>query len=150
MKLTPKQKKNIVALYATGEYTQVELGKKFKVSKTMIGRIVNEDVEFGQKVAIIKNNIENAEVCSISKFIEKHQKDGQSLIERLLDIPDDLIKKTSIRDRVGASSLLLQMLSTKVNNTNSGKAALDDLCSAIRSIAPEITGNDSEGEEAKR
>lgn len=135
MKLSPKQKKNIIALYATGEYTLEALAKKYKVARNTIHKVIKSDKDFAQKVDDIKKEVEEEAVKSLAQFIEDHQKDGQSLIERLLDIPDELIAKTSIRDRVGASSLLLQMLTTKLNNTNSGKDALDELCSAIRSIS---------------
>lgn len=136
MKLTEKQKKNIIAAYATGDVTQKSLAKKYGVSESTIKRVIQKDPDFDGKCTTIKKEAEEEAVKSMTEYLNSRKAQGQSLIDRLLDIPDELISASSLRDRVGAANYIYQMHKEKASD-DSGKEALDKLCAAIASIGSE-------------
>ena len=136
MKLTEKQKKNIIAAYAAGDITQSELAKKYKVSCQTISRIIKNDPDFVKKSEDIKKEVEEEAVKSMTEYLNSRKAQGQSLIDRLLDIPDELISASSLRDRVGAANYIYNMHKEKTTD-DGGKEALDKLCAAIASIGSE-------------
>ena len=60
-KLTEKQKKNIVALYAAGGISQKALARKYGVSESTIRNTINSDPDFAENCGHIKKEAEEEE-----------------------------------------------------------------------------------------
>lgn len=108
-KLTEKQKKNIVASYAAGGVSQKALAVKYGVSESTIYRIVEKDSTFEGKCKSIKKEAEKVTQESLKEYFKSSQGFAKGLIERLLNIPDELIDASSLRERVGAAAYVRDM-----------------------------------------
>lgn len=116
-KLTEKQKKNIVALYAAGGISQKALAKEYGVSETTIRNTINSDPDFAENCGYIKKGAEEEISESLREYFKSSQGFAKGLIERLLNIPDELIEASSLRERVGAAAYVRDMfLSEKDDN----------------------------------
>ena len=62
MKLSTRQKKNIVSAYAAGGVSMATLGHKYGVSKHTISKVIRAETNFDQKVTEVKTEAETAEV----------------------------------------------------------------------------------------
>lgn len=108
-KLTDKQKKIIVAAYASGAATAPELAKEYGVSAMTVYRVIEADPDFVKKCEEIKNEAENEAAETLREYFANNQKHGRNLVSRLLNIPDELIDASSLRERVGAAHYVKEM-----------------------------------------
>lgn len=108
-KLTERQRKNIVASYAAGGVTMKDLACKYGVDAATISRIIKRDAEFANKCNGIKNEIENETAETMRDYFRIRRSQAQSLLDILLDIPVELVKASSLRDRVGAAHYIKEM-----------------------------------------
>ena len=101
----------------------ITLAAKYSVSKDMIFRIVQEakaDGAFQKMQDDIKKEADEEATLSMMEYIQSKRTKAQSLIDALLDIPVDLIKKSSLRDRMGAIKILTDCI------TDNGKTESAD------------------------
>lgn len=108
-KLTERQKKNIIAAYAAGGVSQKALADKYGVSEATIHRVIGNDPEFEGKCKTIKKEEEEETFKSLKDYFSSNQRFAKNLIGRLLDIPDELIAASTLRERVGAASYIKEM-----------------------------------------
>ena len=120
MKLTAKQKANIVSAYAAGGISYSTLAAKYGVSIDTIGRIIKKAPDLQEKAEAIKKGADEEATLSMMEYIQSKRTKAQSLIDALLDIPVDLIKKSSLRDRMGAIKILTDCI------TDNGKTESAD------------------------
>ena len=81
-KLSDRQKKNIIALYKTGEYNKTQLAKKYKVDEKTIRNITenaepsNADiVEAGVNYEVLKKSVKSpTEIKAIEKVVDDKTK----------------------------------------------------------------------------
>lgn len=109
VKLSEQQKKNIVAAYAAGRYTARELASKYGTSIDAIYRVIKADKQFAEKCKNIKNDAEEAAAETLREYFANNQKQAKNLVARLLNIPDELIDASSLRERVGAAHYVKEM-----------------------------------------
>ncbi len=112
-KLTERQKKNIIAAYAAGGVSYGDLAKKYGVSDATICRVIGNDPEFAKKCNTLKNESEEETFKSLKDYFSSNQRFAKNLIGRLLDIPDELIAASTLRERVGAASYIKEMFLDK-------------------------------------
>lgn len=110
-KLTRKQEENIVVLYASGAWSIRDLAKKYSVSKDTISNILNnrDYEEIRTKSDTIKKEEEETSLISMQEYFKERRSRAQRLLDSLLDIPEELIQKSSLRDRVGAAKYIQDM-----------------------------------------
>ena len=108
-KLTERQKKNIIAAYAAGGVSQKALANKYGVSESTVRNIINNDPDFAENCGQIKKESEEETFKSLKDYFSSNQKFAKNLIGRLLDIPDELIAASTLRERVGAASYIRDM-----------------------------------------
>lgn len=108
-KLTERQKKNIIAAYAAGGVSLSDLAGRYKVSVETIRRAVKSDGDFVKKCEDIKKESDEETFKSLKDYFSSNQKFAKNLIGRLLDIPDELIAASTLRERVGAASYIKEM-----------------------------------------
>lgn len=146
-KLTPEQRKEAVALYASGRYSYAELAAKYGVPKSTIYSIVQSDPGFQTVANGVKKAAEEKAVATLSEFIEKNHRTAVNLMGRLLDIPDALLAKSTLYERMGAVKTLRDVF-TEAEGKNSGREALDKLCAAIsQGLNGATVEDDAEGEQ---
>lgn len=80
------------------------LAAKYGVSEKTICKVIHADKDFPQKVSEEK---ERSELGALEYIISRRER-AQSLIDAFLDITPDMIRKTSIRDRMGAVKILTE------------------------------------------
>ena len=83
-KLSERQKKNIVAAYAAGGVSYVELAKKYDVSKETVRRIIKEDSDFVKKCDTIKNEAEEEAGKDLADAVYDRQTMAQKLLDDIL------------------------------------------------------------------
>ena len=132
-KLSERQKKNIVAAYAAGGVSYVELAKKYDVSKETVRRIIKEDSDFVKKCDTIKNEAEEEAGKDLADAVYDRQTMAQELLDDILRSAKGKIKDASLRELMGAAKILIENV-LKSSTEDEGKAALDKLCAAITSI----------------
>lgn len=110
-KLTDADKKNIIAAYATGTWTVRELAAKYGVGKTTISQVLN-DPRFSD-IRTAADKIKNEELektyASMREYFAAGRQSAQTLIGKLLNIPQELIDASSLRERVGAAHYVKEM-----------------------------------------
>lgn len=99
-KLSERQKKNIVAAYAAGGVSYVELAKKYDVSKETVRRIIKKDSDFVKKCDTIKNEAEE----EAGKDLADAVYDRQTMAQELLD---DILRSDNNKRRPWGRLLLL-------------------------------------------
>ena len=137
-KLTERQKKNIVAAYASGGVSQKALAAKYGVSESTIRNIINNDPNFAENCRQIKKESEEESCKSLKDYFANNQTHAKNLISRLLDIPDELIAASTLRERVGAASYIRDMFII-----DSASDAVDDTPADIEVVVEDA----SEGKE---
>lgn len=108
-KLTARQEQNIVSAYAAGGVSQTDLAVKYGVNNATISRIIKRNAEFAEKCKEIKKEQEEEDAETMREYFKSRRGKAQSLLDALLNIPQDLIDKTSVRDRVGAAHYIKEM-----------------------------------------
>ena len=135
MKLTAKQKANIVSAYAAGGISYSTLAAKYGVSKDMIFRIVREakeDGDFQTQQDDIKNGAGEEAKLSMMEFLKSRAGKAQNLIDLALDLSTEDVRKASVRDRMGLVKILSETFAPTTNADAAAKNALDNLCDAIK------------------
>lgn len=139
LKLTDKQRKQILAEYVEGGTSLRKLATKYGVSTYLIQRILNGDKELSQKIA--RKKAENVE--SVLAYMDTKKNDVCGLIDKLLAAMDDpdKIAATSLNQLAVTSGILIDKFTAneapsvsngKENNlfdaiNACGKEGLDDL-----------------------
>lgn len=131
-KLTPEQRKEAVALYASGMYSYADLANKYGVPKPTIYSIIKKDHEFQTIANEVKKDAEERAATTLAEFIENNHKTAVNLMGRLLDIPDALLDKSSLYERMGAVKTLRDVFTSERDERAQGREALDKLCDTIR------------------
>lgn len=110
-KLTDADKKNIIAAYATGTWTVRELAAKYGVGKTTISQVLNDPrfSDIRTQTDKIKNEELEKTYASMREYFAAGRQSAQTLIGKLLNIPQELIDASSLRDRVGAAHYVKEM-----------------------------------------
>ena len=147
MKLTEMQRKEIVALYTSGEATMTSLAQKYQISKQAVSKIIKAEKEFAAKVDLIKNDAEESVAMTIKKRLE-----GKA--EGLLEVANlsilrlkETVPNASPRDAAGALKISMDALFQMVDRAKgevergSQENALDAFVTAMRAAA-EATKND--------
>lgn len=103
MKLTDKQRKQIIAEYVAGDgnVSHRALATKYNVSPTTIAKIL-QDEKSVQKCADKKE--ENT--LSMLAYIDSRKEKAQTLMESILNSSVNDIEKASLRDKMGALKIL--------------------------------------------
>lgn len=139
-RLTEMQRKEIVAEYASGEYSKAGLARKYKVSYNTIQKAIASDKGFEEKVTIIKNEAEKTVAEKIRKRLEQK-------VDGLLDVSNlaiNRLKKTigtaDTRDAAGALKISMDALMAildrvKDNNGERQANALFEFVCALNAAA---------------
>lgn len=107
-KLTDRQRKQIIAEYVAGGTSHRALAQKYGVTPTAIKRVLDKK-ECVQKCEEKKR--ENT--LSMLAFMESRKDKAQSLMDAILDLAQDDIKKAPLRDKMGAFKILLESFGSK-------------------------------------
>lgn len=102
-KLTDRQRANILAKWHTGEYTKTELAKQYKISITMIGKIVGKEEPNNSHIVEAGVLFENAkkfnksltEISAIDNAIKSRYERSQrteEFIKKVDDLQFDLLE----------------------------------------------------------
>lgn len=124
-KLTERQKKNIIAAYAAGGISQKDLAIKYGVSESTIYKLLkSREDDFTGKVRDIKKEEEVRICASMAEYFSNGRAGAQKLLDRLLDIPDELIAASSLRDRIGAAHYVKDMFLDPEGGIGDGKVSV--------------------------
>lgn len=107
-KLSDRQRKQIIAEYASGGVSQRELAERYQVTQKTISKILNSE-EVYQKVSEKKE--ENTR--SMLAFLDEQKEKAQSLMKQLLNASEKDIEKASLRDKMGALKILSEVFTTR-------------------------------------
>ena len=110
-KLTQRDREDICLAYAGGGWTVRKLAEKYGVGKTTISEIINDaklsDVR--DEADRIKKEELKKTYASMREYFAAGRENAQTLITRLLNIPQELIDGSSLRERVGAAHYIKDM-----------------------------------------
>lgn len=112
VKLTDKERTQIITAYIKGGITQRELSERYHVSQKTISKILGDE-KVHQKVSDIKK--ENFE--SMMQYFNNRRGKAQQLIDILLDIPEEELKKAPLRDKMGAVKILRDVFTEQTQST---------------------------------
>lgn len=115
-KLTDRQRKQIIAEYASGDISQRELAERYQVTQKTISKILSTE-EVRQKVSLKKE--ENTR--SMLEFLDEKKSTAQSLMQKLLKASEEDIEKASLRDKMGALKILSEVFAPHKNDGKSGE-----------------------------
>lgn len=141
MALTFDEKIAIAKLKAEG-LTPYAIAKRLGWKKDRVYRALTNDEELQALCEEIANEsesnkktaAENAKQALKDLYINK----GKELVDRfykLIDVPEELIESSSLRDRMGAAKLMLEMVENIANIAD--EAQSDDECPVTIEIIPE-------------
>lgn len=141
-KLTDRQKKNIVAMYAECQsYSAV--AKKYKISDTTVARIVKNDPETLKKVEDIKKQ----NTSSILKFLSDRREDAQDVIDLYLKelCNPERIKRSSTRELSSAIGVLVDkfIMADSLSDTAETDAGQKSFADALSHTAAEVFNNEN-------
>lgn len=129
-KLTDRQRKQIIAEYASGGVSQRELAQRYQVSQKTISKILSTE-EVRQMVSDKKN--ENTR--SMLEFLDAQKGIAQNLISQLLQSSGEDIQKASLRDKMGAIKILSEVFAPTNAATEKGeKSALDKIVDGLKEL----------------
>ncbi len=117
MKLTDKQKKQIIAEYVTENVSQRELAKRFQVSQNTISKILSSE-----KVSQKLSEMETDNLLSMSAYINEKKGLAQKLISLAMNSVEEKIKKASLKDTITA----IEKLTTVFKENETGDENKDD------------------------
>lgn len=147
MALTFDEKIAIAKLKAEG-LTPYAIAKRLGWKKDRVYRALDKDEELQALCEEIANEsesnkktaAENAKQALKDLYINK----GKELVDRfykLIDVPEELIESSSLRDRMGAAKLMLEMVENIANVAD--EAQVDDECAAnIEIIVEDASGGE--------
>ncbi len=129
-KLTDRQRKQIIAEYASGDISQRELAERYQVTQKTISKILSTE-EVRQKVSDKKE--ENTR--SMLEFLDEQKSTAQSLMQKLLKASEEDIEKASLRDKMGALKILSEVFAqTRGTEDRDEKAALDKIVEGLKEL----------------
>ena len=103
VKLKDRERKKIIAEYASSGVSQRDLAKKYHVTQKTISTILNDKRAY-EKIA----EIEEENTLSMLAFLESKRCIAQSLISVAMDSIRDKIKNASVRDLAGLIKTLVE------------------------------------------
>lgn len=109
-KLTERQKKKVIADYATGGLTQAQLAAKYNVDRATINRIIKRDPNFATKCNTIKKEHEEQELLNLVDYFAKNEGKLVGRVAKALDIPDEAFDASSPRDRCGFAKVVAELV----------------------------------------
>lgn len=145
--LTYDEKIAIAELAAQG-LSAYAIFKKLGIPKDRVYRALKNDDELRSLVADFatdceenkKNAAENAKTALRDLYLTK----GQELVDKiykLVNVSEELIESSSLRDRMGAAKLMLEMVENIANVAD--EAQVDDECAAnIEIIVEDASGGE--------
>lgn len=141
MKLTEMQRKEIVALYTSGEATMTSLAQKYQISKQAVSKIVKAEKEFAAKVDLIKNDAEESVAMTIKKRLEGKAEGLLEVANLAIRRLKETVPNASPRDAAGALKISMDALFQMVDRAKgevergSQENALDAFVTAMRAAA---------------
>lgn len=145
--LTYDEKIAIAELAAQG-FSGYAITKKLGIPKDRVYRALRSDDELRSLVADFatdcesnkKTAAENAKTALRNLYKER----GQELVNRfykLINVPEELIESSSLRDRMGAAKLLLEMVENIANVADEEQIA-DECAATIEVIVEDASGGE--------
>ena len=119
-KFTDMQRQAIYLMYHLGGCSYRELAKEYNTSFETLGKILKDPSLSWLDEKIARAKAENAEKTArtMREHFEKNRTKALALIDKLLDIPDELIEASSLRDRVGAANYIKEMFADRDDGTD--------------------------------
>ena len=117
MKLTDKQKKEIITEYVSGGTSQRELAKRYQTTQKTISKILNDE-----KVYQSISNIKEQNTLSMLAFMESRTGQAQELIALALDSVKGKLSKASLKDTMTAIEKLSTLFKDGGNDNNGDNA----------------------------
>lgn len=110
-KLTSRDREDIVIAYSSGEWTVRQLADKYGIGKSTVSDIIRDSklADVRQFADNIKNEERQKTYASMQEYFSAERQNAQTLIGKLLNIPQELIDASSLRDRVGAAHYIKEM-----------------------------------------
>lgn len=135
-RLTEIQKKEIVAEYASGEYSKAGLARKYRVSYNTIQKTIAADKRFGEKVTSIKNEVEKTAAERIRERLEKKADGLLEISELAINRLKETIGCANTRDAAGALKISMDALMAVLDRVkeNSAKGQSDALSEFVRAL----------------
>ena len=120
-KLTERQKKKVIADYATGGFTQAQLAAKYNVDRATINRIIKRDPDFATKCNNLKKEQEKQEYQDLADFFAKKNGHLVGRIAKALDVSDEALDASSPRDRCGFAKVVAELIILMKHERDEGK-----------------------------
>jgi predicted DNA-binding protein YlxM (UPF0122 family) len=121
VKLTDKQKKEIVAKYVSENVSQRELAKRYQTTQKTISKILNNE-----KVYQSISNFEDENTLSMLAYVNEKRGLAQRLITIALESVEGKLKDASLKDTIGAieklSNVFKDGLDGNVGDNGEGNA----------------------------
>lgn len=147
MALTYEEKIAIAKLKAEG-LSAYAIYQKVGIPKDRVYRALKDDEELRRLVDDFakdceenkKNAAENAKQA-LRDLYNEHGKELVDKFYQLINVPAELVEASSLRDRMGAAKLMLEMVENIANVAD--EAQIDDECAAtIEIIAEDASGGE--------
>lgn len=148
MKLTNKQKNQIICEYATGNVSQRVLAEKFNVSQNTISKILNDE-----KVSQKLSEIENDSLLSMASYINEKRATAQKLVSLALESLEGKISGASVKETAILIDKLISIFNDnscadgKGKNGNEGENA-NELHIVIEKKVVDLTKGDDNAEDS--
>lgn len=147
MALSYNEKIAIAKLKAEG-LSGYAIAKKLNISSTSLYRALSDDAElidlvdqFGELWKENKKTAAQNAKQALKNLYEEHGKELVDKFYQLINVPEELVEASSLRDRVGAAKLVLEMVGNIANVAD--EAQIDDECAAtIEIIAEDASGGE--------
>lgn len=145
-RLTEMQKKEIVAEYASGEYSKAGLARKYRVSYNTIQKTIAADKRFGEKVTSIKNEAEKTVAEKIQERLEKKADGLLEISELAINRLKETLNNANTRDAAGALKISMEALlavldRVKDHNANGQSDALSEFVRSLNAAAAAHSGS---------
>lgn len=143
MKLTDKQKKEIIAEYVSGTVSQRELAKRYQVTQKTISKILNDEKVY-QKVS----ELENENTLSMLAYLDSKRGFAQELIGEALSSVKSKLAKASLKDTITAIKSLSEVFKDSHEESEAESGVNVEI--VIRDCGAESVDEESEEEEEER
>ena len=140
MKLTDKQKKEIITEYVSGGASQRELAKRYQTTQKTISKILHDD-----KVYQSISDANEKNTLSMIAFMESKSGQAQELIAIALNSVKAKIAKASLKDTMTA----IEKLSTlfKTNDTDGVNGNANELKIVVEKRIVDLTKDEDNGDD---
>lgn len=147
MALTYEEKIAIAKLKAEG-LSAYAIYQKVGIPKDRVYRALKDDKELRRLVDDFakdcEENKKNAAENAKQALRDLYNEHGKKLVDKfyqLINVPTELVEASSLRDRMGAAKLMLEMVENIANVAD--EAQIDDECAAtIEIIAEDASGGE--------